>query len=66
MRARRMAVVGALLLVCVVPTGSLASVVGGADGNDTRGPLDLAKVRISHASKTSDSILIQTIAPFQE
>ena len=41
-----------------------ASIVGRSDGNDTSGPLDLAHVRVSHASRTADSIQIRTISPF--
>lgn len=56
-----------LLLVAytaLVPATSAASVITRTDGNDTPGALDLGKVRIAHMSRTTDSILVQTISPF--
>ena len=60
----------AITLALVILVGALgvpfaaASVIVKDDGNDTRGPLDLASVRISHAASTTDAIRITTIAPF--
>ena len=65
-RTRRLAsvLVASLLAGLVALPGALAGGFTRLDGNDTRGPLDLARVRVSHATPTADAIAIRTIASF--
>ena len=65
-RARGLALVLVASLVAgfVAILGASAGNVTKLDGNDTRGPLDLASVRPSHATARADAIAIRTIAPF--
>jgi hypothetical protein len=53
----------AALVVSLVPTSSGAHTLTRTDGNDTKGPLDMAAVRSTHTSKTT-TFRVTTHGPF--
>ncbi len=56
--------VSMLAVTTAVPVAANVRVI--SDRNDTRGPLDLDRVRISHARRNADRIELRTIEPFTD